>query len=132
MKITRDTTIVVADGTKLLLFKVADTDPLRLTALPAPDVGSDNKHSGTHHTSSSANPDDSRLEEDSFGVGIVEWLNKQALENKFTEVAIVAPPKALGEMRKLYHKALSAMLVGELAKDLVNHPTDAIATALGG
>ena len=34
---------------------------------------------------------------------------------------IIAAPRALGEMRKHYHKALSAMLKGEIAKDLTGH-----------
>ena len=131
MKLDKGTTIVVADGEKFAMFKVTTAgDPPILTALPAPDVTSDNKSGGSHHISTSANPDESRLEEDTHSVAVVEWLNKQAQAGKFDALVVIAPPKALGEMRKHYHKTLSAVLVGELAKELSNHSTDDIAKAL--
>jgi protein required for attachment to host cells len=34
---------------------------------------------------------------------------------------IVAAPRALGEMRKHYHKALLAIILVEIAKDLTGH-----------
>ena len=130
MKITKGATVVVADGEKLALFTVTDVDGPTLAALDAPDVGGDNKSGGSRHSSSSANPDDSRLEEDSYVVAIVEWLNHRAMAGKLTSVIVVAPPKALGEMRKHYHKTLVAVLDGELAKDLTGHSTADIAKSL--
>ena len=131
MKLDQGTTIVVADGEKLAMFKVTTAgDPPTLAALPAPDVTGDNKSGGSHHISTSANPDQSRLEEDSHVVAVVDWLNKQTMAGKFDALVIVAPPKSLGEMRKHYHSTLSAVLVGELAKELSNHSTDDIAKAL--
>jgi protein required for attachment to host cells len=36
-------------------------------------------------------------------------------------LVVIAAPRALGEMRKHYHKALTAKLLGEIAKDLTGH-----------
>ena len=48
-------------------------------------------------------------------------LNKRVLDGKIASLIIVAAPRTLGELRKHYHKALSAILVGEVAKDLTGH-----------
>ncbi len=130
MKIEKGATVAVVDGEKFVLFNVIDTDPVSLTSHDAPDISGDNKSGGSHHTSSSANPDASRLEEDSHVVAVVHWLNRQVLSGKIASLVVIAPPKSLGEMRKHYHKALSAVLAGELAKDLTGHSVGDIAKAL--
>jgi protein required for attachment to host cells len=43
------------------------------------------------------------------------------LDGKIDKLIIVAAPRTLGELRKHYHKALTAVLVGEIAKDLTGH-----------
>jgi protein required for attachment to host cells len=122
MNLEKGTTIVIVDGEKLNLFDVVDIgSPPELAARAAPDLSGDNKSSGTRHSSSAANPDDSRLEEDSHVVAVVDWLNNQVLGGKIASLVVIAPPKSLGEMRKHYHKTLSAVLIGELAKDLTGH-----------
>ncbi len=40
---------------------------------------------------------------------------------KIDSLIVVAAPRTLGELRKHYHKALSAVLAGEIAKDLTGH-----------
>ncbi|MDB5411862.1 MAG: putative attachment-related protein [Rubritepida sp.] len=99
-------------------------------ALEAPELSSENKASGARHTSSASNPDDSRLEEDSFVAAVAGWLNTQALGNGFEALAVVAAPKSLGELRKHYHKSLEGKLVMELAKDLTGHSIADIEAAL--
>ncbi|MDO9224224.1 MAG: host attachment protein, partial [Caulobacter sp.] len=56
--------------------------------------------------------------------------NKQALAGAFEALVVVAAPKTLGELRKHWHKALQAKLVGEIAKDLTGQTPDHIATAI--
>ncbi len=122
MQLPKGATVAVADGEKLNLFRnTGDEANPKLTALPGADVGSDNKGSGARHHSSSANPDDSQVEEDSFSAGIADLLNRQVLDGKITDLVIIAAPRALGELRKHYHKKLSATLRGEIAKDLTGH-----------
>ena len=45
----------------------------------------------------------------------------QELNNKFDALIVIAAPRTLGELRKHWHKALEAKLVGEISKDLTGH-----------
>ena len=131
MELPKGATVAVLDGAAFKLFRnTGDGAGAKLTALEAPTVSGDNKGSGARHASSAANPDDSRLEEDSFVVAATEWLNASAQSGGISALAIVAAPKSLGEMRKHYHSALKSKLVGELAKDLAGRPIPEIEAAL--
>jgi protein required for attachment to host cells len=131
MQLPNGTTIAVVDGAKLHIFRNSgDEANLKLNPLSGPTLSGDNKGAGTRHRSSSANPDDSRLEEDSFAAAAADWLNHQVLQRRVESLFVIAPPKTLGELRKHYHKALEAKLLGELAKDLTGHSTADIETAL--
>ena len=131
MKIPKGATVAVADGEKLNLFRnTGDEAAPKLTAQPDEDVANDNKGSGARHVSSSANPDASQVEEDSFAAGIAGMLNTHVLDGKITALIIIAAPRTLGEMRKGYHKQLSAVLIGELDKDLTGHSVQDIEKAL--
>jgi protein required for attachment to host cells len=124
------TTVAVADGKQLVLLRNTGGDALKLTAQPKPSLSGDNKSGGAHHGSSAANPDDSRLEEDSFAAATAEWLNREVQAGRIADLVVVAPAKTLGELRKHYHKTLEAKLVGELSKDLVNSPIPEIEEVL--
>lgn len=122
MQLPKNTTIAVADGTKLHLYRnTGDEAHPKLAALPEPAIGGDNKSAGVRHSSSSANPNDSRLEEASFAAATADWLNKEVLGHRIDDLVVIAAPKSLGELRKHYHKALQGKLLGELAKDLTGH-----------
>ena len=131
MQLPNGTNVAVIDGAQLHMFRnTGDETTLKLSPLPDPTIGGDNKGAGTRHRSSAANPDDSRLEEDSFAAAAADWLNHQVLEGKVEILFVIATPKTLGELRKHYHKTLEAKLLGELAKDLTGHSTADIETAL--
>lgn len=131
MQLPRNTTVAVADGTRLHLFRnTGDEAHPKLTALAEPAIAGANKSAGLRHASSSANPDDSRLEEDSFAAATADWLNQEVLGHRIDGLVVIAAPKALGELRKHYHKALQGKLLGELAKDLTGHPVADIEAAL--
>ncbi|PZM14370.1 host attachment family protein [Rhizobium tubonense] len=131
MNLPQNTIIAVADGEKLSLFQNdGDAANLKLTALPSAEIDSSKISSGGRHSSSSANPDDSQQDEDGFGSGVTDMLNKQVLDGKIKGLVIVAAPRTLGEMRKGYHKSLSAVLIGELDKDLTGHSLQDIEKAL--
>lgn len=121
MMLPKGTTVAVADGEKLNLFRNSgDEAGLKLT--PAEHSGVDDDISGSgSRQNSSGNPDPSQASEDGFSAGIVELLNKGVLESKIEGLVVIAAPRALGEMRKHYHKALTAKLLGEIAKDLTGH-----------
>ena len=122
MKIPKGTIVAVADGEILNLFRNTGEDSApSLSAMPDAAVDTHNKGSGARHQSSSANPADSQQEEDSFAAGIAESLNKRVLDGKIESLIVIAAPRTLGELRKHYHKTLSALLLGEIAKDLTGH-----------
>jgi protein required for attachment to host cells len=120
MILPADTLVAVADGEILHLFRNTGTESeMSLVAAKDQDIEPVSGAGGS--TSSSANPDDSSVEEAGFATGIVDMLNKRVLAGKFSKVVIIAAPKTLGEMRKHYHKKLEEALVGEIAKDLTGH-----------
>ena len=122
MKIPKGATIAVADGEILNLFRNdGEESAPKLTAMPDATVAAGNAGSGGRHQSSSANPSESQQDEDGFAAGTAEMLNKRVLDGKIDSLIIVAAPRTLGELRKHYHKSLSAILVGEIAKDLTGH-----------
>ena len=130
MMLSKGTTVAVADGAKLNLFRNAgDEAAMKLTALPHHAVES-GTGTGLGHQSSSGNPDRAQAAEDGFSAGIVQYLNQQVLSGAIGQMVIVAAPRALGEMRKHYHKALVAQLQGEVTKDLTGHSMDDVETAV--
>ena len=131
MMLPNGTFVAVADGEKLHLFhNVGDEASMQLVALPQVDVESANKGAGALHQSSSANPDDSQQAEDNFSAGVADTLNRQVLDGKIKSLVVVAAPRTLGELRKQYHKMLSAVLIGELDKDLTGHSIEDIEKAI--
>jgi protein required for attachment to host cells len=130
MMLPKGTVVAVADGEKINLFRNAgDEAGLKLVAVHHDAIATD---AGTSmgRQASAANPDHGQAGEDQFSAGIVQHLNQQALSGKIENVVIVAAPRALGEMRKHYHKALSAILLGEIAKDLTGHSLADVEKAL--
>lgn len=122
MKIPKSAIVAVADGEKLNLYRNdGEESAPKLTAMPDAVISTENKGSGGRHQSSSANPSESQQDEDSFAAGTAAMLNKRVLDGKIDALIIVAAPRTLGELRKHYHKALSAVLVGEISKDLTGH-----------
>jgi protein required for attachment to host cells len=62
------------------------------------------------------------LEETRFANDVAEALYKRAHKGEFGKLVIVAPPSTLGDLRKALHKEVTDKIVGELDKDLTNHP----------
>lgn len=131
MDIPKGTTIAVADGEKLNLFRNAgDEANPSLEALQDEEVANDNRGSGVRHISTAANPDARQLEEDGFAAGVAEMLNAHVLQGGISGLIVVAAPRTLGELRRHYHQKLSAILIGEIAKDLTGHSTRDVEKAI--
>ena len=64
--------------------------------------------------------------EDRFVAEAADLLTK-VVEVERGGVIVVAPPAALGVLRKHYDPALKKRLIGEIAKEFTNHPVDEIA-----
>jgi protein required for attachment to host cells len=121
--------VAVVDGEKLALFKNTGHADVDLTPEPAPEIG--NRPFGSAgHSSSQGNPDADARGEDGFALGVAETLNHWALADRFEALLVIAAPRTLGELRKHWHKTLSAKLVGEIPKDLTGHSPDQIASAI--
>lgn len=141
MQIPHDAMVMVVDGRKRLLFRnegdavypkleVVEHDEKIVPARE--DFATDEpgtKHgygAGMSQRSGMEETDFHQLEEDRFAADTAEMLKRRALRNEFTELIVVAPPRALGELRKHFHKEVEARIIGEIAKDFANRPTDEI------
>ena len=123
--------VAVADGQKLNLFhNKGDEAHPTLAATAVGSIESDNHGSGGRHHSSSANPDHGQVEEDSHSAGVAAMLNSEVTAGRIKHLVVIASPRALGELRKHYSKELSAVIVGEIAKDLTGHATGDIEKAI--
>lgn len=143
MKIENGALVMVLDGAKLLLFRNdGDRKYPVLTTLaheevpdpPSRELGSDapgHVHSSAGVTSSSYSETDWHTQlEDQFvrhGAGVLE---KAASAQPDAGIVVIAPPRALGQLRKHYGRTTSRQLIGEIDKDLAGHMTDDIVEAI--
>jgi protein required for attachment to host cells len=67
-------------------------------------------------------PDFHRQEEDRWIKDAAEELKARALRNDFEAVAIVAPPKALGYLKKNLHKEVEKRVVCTVNKEMSGRP----------
>jgi protein required for attachment to host cells len=123
--------VVVCDGVKALFLRNdGDADHLSLTLLKM----SNQPHPPTHELGterpgrvfksattarSTVEPVDLHSEaETAFLIGVAEQLNRAVLDKKVAHLALVAPPKALGVLRRHLSNAARAAVVQEMDKDL--------------
>lgn len=67
-----------------------------------------------------------RLAADRFAKDAAELLYKYAHRNRFKQIVLCATPRILGELRKELHQEVSSRVIGEVPKNLTNHPVDKI------
>lgn len=131
MILPQNTVVAVTDGEKLDLYRnTGSGSELSLTAMPDISVVDGPKGSGGGHASSAANPGDSQVDEDSFSAGVAQYLNKQVLEGHIDNLVVISAPRSLGELRKHYHKFLTAKLLLEIPKDLTGHSVEDVEKAV--
>jgi protein required for attachment to host cells len=137
-----DATIVVTDGQKLRLFRnTGDGAQVALTELPRPDVHGDEEGAGRHQHTGPDNADDRRMQdrrldkdhqEASFGAAVAKWLNHEIAAGRMGALFVIAPPRALGDLRLHYGDALKQQLLGELAKEHTQDSAHALEKVLQG
>lgn len=134
MKIDHDAMVLVADGRKLLFLR--NKGDRAWPQLEAEEVKAQDNPSHLEQASDKAGRASStgtasgtmgennfhELEEQRFAAEAADLLKRRAFAQDYAKLVIVAPPTALGEMRKHLHKEVQDRLVGEIAKDLTNHP----------
>ena len=126
--------VFVTDGRKTLLFRNhgdANQIDLRTEAHDEredakdsdmkTDAAGSNAQSGGYGRPSYEETDFHQLEEDRWAKHAAEDVNKRALNNDFEALAIIAPPKTLGELRKQLHKEAARRVVCEIPKEMTGH-----------
>ena len=73
-----------------------------------------------------------QLEEDRWAKDAAEELKKRALRNDFEALAIIAPPKTLGVLRKELHKEVERRIVKTINKEMTDRPIPDIEELLVG
>lgn len=79
-------------------------------------------HDHGSRRSSYAETDFHEQAETEFALETAEFLNERVRIDDLDELVIVAPPRALGVLRKHLSREALAQLVAEIPKDLVKHP----------
>ena len=71
-------------------------------------------------------------DEDLWVKDAAEELKKRALRNDFEKLVIVAPPKALGVLRKALHKEVERRILLTINKEMTDRPIPEIEALLVG
>ena len=134
MPIANNALVLVTDGRKTLFFRNhGDINQIDLRTEAhdervdqsdgemKTDAAGSTHQSGGYGRSSYEETDFHQLEEDRWAKSAAEAVNKRALSNDFEALAIIAPPKTLGELRKQLHKEAAKRVVCEIAKEMTGH-----------
>ena len=145
MALPNQALVLVADGTKMLFLRNhGDENQIDLrteshderddrkdreiktdapgTQSPRVGIGRDTMEETDFH----------QQEEDNWVKEAAEELKKRALRNDFDALAIIAPPKALGVLRKELHKEVERRVVLTLNKEMTDRPIPDIEDLLVG
>ena len=145
MALPNQALVLVADGRKMLLFRnYGDENQIDLRT-EAHDERADAKDSdlktdgpGTGSQSfgygrpAMEETDYHQQEEDRWVKDAAEELKKRALRNDFDALVIIAPPKALGVLRKELHKEVEKRIILTLNKEMTDRPIPDIEDLLVG
>jgi protein required for attachment to host cells len=77
-------------------------------------------------------PDFHQQEEDRWVKEAADELKKRALRNDFAALAVIAPPKALGVLKKALHKEVQKRIVISINKEMTDRPIPDIEELLVG
>ena len=137
--------VLVADGTKLLFLRNHGDEALIDLRTESHDEREDRKDReiktdapGTQGQSAGYGrpamdeTDFHQQEEDRWVKDAAEDLKKRALRNDFDALAIIAPPKALGVLRKELHKEVERRIVLTINKEMTDRPIPDIEELLVG
>ena len=134
MPLANHALVLVTDGRKTLFFRnhgdVNQID-LRTEAHDERADASDGemKTDAPGRSQSSVGPGRSSYDEtdfhqqaeDRWAKAAAEQVNKRALAHDFEALAIIAPPRTLGELRKQLHKEAARRVVCEIPKEMTGH-----------
>ena len=145
MTIPHNALVLVADGRKALFLRNEGDEKypnLRVEKHTQQDnpAARDQTSDGPGHSFASVGGARSALEqtdfhqlaEDRFAAETAELLHRQIQARGYEKLIVAAPPHALGELRKHYHKDVAARLILEVDKDLTDHTLPSIEKILNG
>lgn len=135
--------IAIADGEHARFVQPDENNELRTVAsldsasahLRSRDIGSDKpgrsfESSGGAHHAVGQHHDLHAMEKERFAQAIAEQLNLASAREEFSQLLLVAPPRALRELREALDPVTRAKLVGTLEKDLVKTPDHELSSHL--
>ena len=145
MPLPNNALVLVADGRKMLFFRNhGDENHIDLRT-EAHDQRKDRKNreiktdasGGTHQSAGDGHStyeetDFHQQEEDRWIKDAAEELKRRVLRNDFEALAIVAPPKALGVLKKSLHKEVEKRIVCTVNKEMSGRPVPDIEALLVG
>jgi protein required for attachment to host cells len=139
VKIPHNAFVFVGDGRKALVLRNdGDTDLLNLkTEQVFTDQNPPTHEQGTDRPgrafssvgvvrSSVSQTDWHKLEEHRFAAEVAATLERIVRERGIEALIVVAPPRALADLRKAFHPDLKKRIIAEIDKDLTKHPVDQI------
>lgn len=141
--LTQGTWVLIADGEKALFLQNAvdaQNPDLNVVRIEEQDNPPDRAQSanrpgrmpdtGPGQRSALDDTDWHQLAKERFAQDLADILYAKAHAGAFDRIVLVAPPKTLGELRDGLHKEVRDKVVGELAKNLTNHPLDEVEALL--
>jgi protein required for attachment to host cells len=143
MPLPHDALVQVADGRKMLFFRNHGDESQIDLRTEAHDEREDRRNreiktdapglvqqSAGYGRSTYEEPDFHQQEEDRWIKDAADELKSRALRNDFDALAIVAPPKALGVLRKELHKEVERRIVCTVNKEMSGRPIPEIEALL--
>ena len=145
MPLPNNALVLVADGRKMLFFRNHGDEnqiDLRTESHDArkdrkdreikTDAPGTTKQSAGYGRSTYEEPDFQQQEEDRWIKEAADELKARVLRGDFDALAIVAPPKALGVLKKCLHKEVERRLVCTVNKEMSGRPIPDIEALLNG
>ena len=150
MPLSHNALVLVADGRKMLFFRNhGDEEQIDLrteaheqreelknrdlrTDAPGMAAVGGSFGGGDVHRPMMEETDFQQQEEDRWIKDAAEELKRRALRNDFDALAIIAPPKALGVLRKCLHKEVEKRLICTVNKEMSGRPVPDIEALLVG
>lgn len=145
LKLRQGTWVVVCDGRKsIVLENIGDEaypdlrtrSALEAEAAPTSELGADRPgrvHQRFGEARSAVEQTDWHdRDEEEFLRALAGRLDKAVLAKEAAHLVIVAPPRALGVLRKAWSQHVRDAIVAEIDKDLASHPVSDIEKHLFG
>ena len=145
MPLPHNALVLVADGRKMLFFRNHGDEnqiDLRTEAHDERDDRKDReiktdapgttKQSFGYGRPAVEETDFHQQEEDRWVRDAADELKKRALRNDYDALAVIAPPKALGVLKKCLHKEVQKRIVVTINKEMTDRPIPDIEELLVG